>query len=186
MTSGLWPKTRRAWTYVVVFAALFLVLDVLALMGFEFAIGLLATLGGGLAGVLLAGACPLVRGLPRESLWRPVWMFAGIASTFGIVVAGSALAGSALAGIPLFPTAEGGYTGAFVYGLAIGFGGTVVNFSLGDGARSASPGAEEEDRNARIKTVLVVVGATLGLLAVCFAGYLAIEYVLAPIARSFL
>lgn len=182
MTSGLWPKTRRAWVYVIFFAALFLVLDVLALTGFEFAIGLLSTLGGGLAGVLLAlaGAYRLVRGLPRESLWRPVWMFAGIASTFGIVVAGSALAG-----IPLFPTAEGGYAGAFVYGLAIGFGGSVVNFSLGGGARSAFLGEDEGDTGAYLKTALVVVGATLGLLAACLAGYLAIEYVLAPIARSF-
>lgn len=185
MISRLWPKTRRAWIYVAFFAIIFLVLDALALMGVGLAVGLLATLAGGIVGVLLAlaAAYPLIRNLPRGGMWRTLWFFAGIGSTFGILVGGSAVAG-----IPLFPTAEGGNIGAFIYGLALGFGSAACNFALGGGMGSTFTGILFEDAESRgewARVFILVCVAVVGLLALCFAGYLAVEYIVAPIARSF-
>ncbi len=178
------PKTRRAWIYVALFALVFLVLDALALMGVELAVALLATLAGGLGGILLALSTvyPLVRRFPRAGVWRVLCFFAGIGLTFGILVGGSALAG-----IPLFPTAEGGNVGAFIYGLAVGFGSSASNFALGGGMGSAFTGVFFEDAGSRgvwAKAFALVVGAVVGLLMLCLLGYLAVEYIVAPIIRS--
>jgi hypothetical protein len=180
----LWPSTRRAWVYVALFAVAFLVLDVLALAGVDLAVGLLVTLGGAVAGVLIAYAVayPFMRRLPRTSVWRTLWFFFGLASMFGILVGGSALAG-----IPLFPTAEGGNIGAFIYGLAVGFGGAIVSFARGGGLKAAFTGIlheDDESKAVRMRFTLVVCGAVIGLLVLCLLGYFAIEYILSPIARS--
>jgi hypothetical protein len=183
MISRLWPKTRGAWVFVIAFAVVFLVLDVLALLGVELAVGLLVTLAGFVVGVLPALAITylLVRRVSQQSPWRFLWFAFGIASTFGILVGGSALAG-----IPLFPTAEGGYVGAFIYGAALGFGISVCNFSLGEDVRTSLTGAlgDRQSRGLWTKTSLLVGGVIAGFLALCVLGYLAVEYVLSPIVRS--
>ncbi len=183
MISRLWPKTRRAWVYVAVFTFVFLVLDVLALAGVELAVALLATFAGGLVGILFAYATayPLIRNFPRASVWRHLCFFGGIGAAFGIIVGGSALAG-----IPLFPSAEGGNIGAFIYGLAIGFGSSACNFALG-GMKSTFAGVAFEGAGSGgvwMKMLILVAGSVVGLFVVCFIGYLAIEYIVAPIARS--
>jgi hypothetical protein len=174
----------RAWMYVALFAFAFLVLDVLALAGVDLAVGLLVTLGGAVAGILTASmvAYPLIRRLPRASVWRIVWFFFGLASMFGII-----FGGSSLAGIPLFPTAEGGNVGAFIYGAAFGFGGSVGAFARGGGLKSAFTGMLDEDgesKAVRMRFALVVCGAVIGLLVLCLLGYIAIEYIVAPIIHS--
>lgn len=182
--SRLWPRTRRAWIYVGAFATIFLVLDALALAGVGFAVGILFTLGGAVVGVLAsyAVAYPLIKRLPRASVWRALWFFFGLASMFGII-----FGGSAIAGIPLFPTAEGGNVGAFIYGAAVGFGGAVGSFARGGGSTAAFTGTrhdDEESRAVRRRFILAVCGAVATLLAVCLLGYLAVEYILSPIIRS--
>lgn len=184
MISRLWPKTRMAWVSVVVFAVGFLVLDVLALMGVDLAQTLLVTLGGAVVGILASYvlAYPLVRRLPRTSVWRIIWFFFALASIYGVIVGGSALAG-----IPLFPTAEGGNVGAFIYGLAFGFGGAVGMFARGGGLRAAFTGIlheDDESRAVRRRFFVILGGAIFGLLVLCLLGYFAIEYVLSPIVRS--
>lgn len=177
------PKSRRTWVYLICVVGLFLILDVLALTGSEFATGLLVTLGGLVVGIVAAVVVyPFTRRLERSSPVRYLWFFGGVASLFLIVVAGSALAG-----IPLFPTAEGGLVSVFLYGLAFGFGSSTANFALGGSVRSAFLGvlADSPDANRVAARTLVVIGATVvGLLSLFLLAYVAFEFVLAPIVRS--
>lgn len=178
------PRSRRAWVYLVSAVGLFLILDVLALAGSEFAIGLLVTMGGLVIGVCAAVALvyPFTRRLDRSSPLRYLWFFGGVASLFLIVVIGSALAG-----IPLFPTAEGGLTSTFLYGLAFGFGSSAANFALGGSIRSAFLGVladSPESSRVAVRTLFVIGATVVGLLLLFLLLYVAFEFVLTPIVRS--
>ncbi|WP_119069511.1 hypothetical protein [Rubrobacter indicoceani] len=181
---GFLPGSRRAWVYLVCAVGVFLILDVLALAGSTFATGLLVTLGGFVVGVTGAVGLvyPFTKRLARSSPLRYLWFFGGVASLFLIVVVGSALAG-----IPLFPTAEGGFTSAFLYGLAFGFGSGAANFALGGGVRSAFLGVladSPESSRVAARTLGVIAATIIGLLLLFLLGYVLLEFILTPIVRS--
>ncbi|AHY45735.1 Hypothetical Protein RradSPS_0452 [Rubrobacter radiotolerans] len=175
------PRSRAAWAALVVAVAAFLVLDVLALLGSEFAAGLLVSLVGIACGAAVAAlaARPLIRRSKPGGPGRFLWFFGGIASLFVIAVGGSALAG-----IPLFPTAEGGRVSFLLYGLAFGFGSAVCAFSSG-GARSGPLFDEGGSSGAALRAVVAVLAFVLAFAVLCLLGYVFIEFVLAPLARSF-
>lgn len=178
MIRRLWPRTRRDWTVAVLTVSTFFLLDVLALMGSDPATKLLVSLTGMLMGGVLAyGACyPFRTKFAGSGTWRLLGVFLGLALVFGIIYAGSALAG-----IPAFPTAEGGSAGTFIYGFAFGFG-IFVPKSLGlSPVREAQPGEER----AGLRILALMLGIAAGLLAVFFALYVVVEYVAAPLIRSF-
>lgn len=182
--SLLVPKSRLAWVYLICAVGLFIVLDVLALSGSTFATGILVTMGGFVLGAVVAVALvyPFTKRLERSSPVRYMWFFGAVASLFLIVVIGSAIAG-----IPLFPTAEGGLTSIFLYGLAFGFGASAANFALGGSVRSAFLGVladSPESSRVALQTVGVIAATIAGLLLLFFLGYIFFEFILTPIVRS--
>lgn len=181
---GLLPVAGRA--ALVSGIVVFLVLDVLVVLGSELALGLLVLLTGALAGLVLAGlvTLPVRRTLERGGPANLFGFLVGLASMFVIVFLGT-YAG----GIPAYPTAEGGHLGTAIYGFAFGFGATVCRLSLRPPAASPSVyrGTGTQDGAGRIwlKTSLIMAGAVAGLFGLLFVAFLLFEYVLVPVAKLF-
>jgi len=168
------PRTRRGWALYAFGLLTFFVLDVLALMGKALAAELLVSLSGMVVGaaVAYAGARPFRR-LVGTGIWRIIGIFLGLALTFVII-----FAGSALAGIPAFPSAQGGNVGALIYGFALGFGVSVpggLGFSEAPGRREA--------RGSELRTVALVLGVVAALSALLFVLFVLVEYLAAPLIR---
>ncbi len=176
---GLRPKTWRGWALYAFGLITFFVLDVLALMGKALATELLVSLSGVVLGAAVAYvvASPF-RGLVGTGIWRMLGVFLGLALTFVII-----FAGSALAGIPAFPTARSGNVGALIYGLALGFGISVPG-ALGV---SGAPGASErrDARGSEFRTVVLALGVVAALFALLFVLFVLVEYLAAPLIRYF-
>ena len=168
------PRTRRGWTLYAFGLLTFFVLDVLALMGKDLATELLVSLSGMVVGAAVAylGARPFRR-LVGTGIWRIIGIFLGLALTFVII-----FAGSALAGIPAFPSAQGGNVGALIYGFALGFG---VSVPSGLGF-SEAPGRWEA-RGSEVRAVAVVLGVVAALFALLFVLFVLVEYLAAPLIR---
>jgi hypothetical protein len=170
------PNTRRGWTLYALGLLAFVALDVLALMGEELASKLLVSLSG----MVIGGAAGYVASRPFRrfaGVWRTLGVFVGLALTFAIV-----FAGSALAGIPAYPTAEGGNVGILIYGLAFGFG---VSVPRGLGVSGPFYGSRRDPRGSELKTSILVLGTVAGLFAVLFVSFVLLEYVVAPLIRHF-
>lgn len=173
------PWTWKRWGLFALGLVTFFVLDVLALMGEDLATKLLVSLSGMVLGAAVAYA--ITRPLRRfvgAGIWRTLGIFLGLALTFVIV-----FAGSALAGIPAFPTAQSGNVGAMIYGLAFGFGITVPG-GLGASNTLRSQGRLEAG-GPELRTVVVVLGAVAGLFALLFALFVLVEYLVAPLIQHF-
>ncbi len=160
---------------------MFFVLDALALMGSEIAWKLLVSLAGMLVGAALAYAAtyPFRGRIRRSGVWGILGIFLGLASVFGII-----LAGSALFDIPAFPTAEGGNAGLLIYGLAFGFGVSVPR-GLGFARGTGVPNEQRGSFRPEIRAATLVVATVSVLFALLFAAYVAIEYVIGPMIRYF-
>jgi len=173
------PGTWRGWGLYAFGLLAFFVLDVLALMGKDLATQLLISLSGMVLGAVVAYAVTRpFRKLVGTGVWRVPAIFLGLALTFVIV-----FAGSALAGIPAFPTAQSGNVGALIYGLAFGFG-VSVPMGLGfSGGFDASGGREAGGSNLR--AVGVALGVLAALFALLFALSVLVEYLAAPLIRYF-
>ncbi len=173
-------RRPRTWWGLYAFGLLtFFVLDVLALMGKDLATGLLVSLSGMVLGAAVAYAVARpFRRLVGVGIWRIVGIFLGLAATFVIV-----FAGSALAGIPAFPTAQSGSVGALIYGFAFGFGISVPGGLGYSGGLGASEGREV--RGSNLRAVGVALGVVAALIALLFALFVLIEYLAAPLIRYF-
>ena len=187
VTNGLdlLPASRQGRVALVSGIVIFLVLDVLVVLGSELALGLLVLLTGILAGLGLArlATLPVRRALERGGPGNLFVFLAGLASMFVIV-----FLGTAAAGIPAYPTAEGGHLGTAIYGFAFGFGVAVCMASLRPPAVSpAYRGTAAKDGTGRIllRTSFIVAGVVAGLFGLLFAAFLLLEYVLAPLVRLF-
>lgn len=165
------PRTRKGWVLFAFGLLTFFVLDVLALMGKDLATELLVSLSGMVLGATAAYAVARpFRRLVGSGIWRILGIFLGLAAAFVII-----FAGSALAGIPAFPTAQSGNVGALIYGFAFGFG-VFVPRGLG-----ASEGWKARESNLR--AVGVAVGVVAAFLALLFALFVLVEYLVAPLIR---
>jgi hypothetical protein len=147
------PRSWKGWGFVVFGLLTFFVLDLLALMGEDLATELLVSLSGIVLGsaVAYAVARPFSRSM-GVGIWRTLGIFSGLALTFVIV-----FAGSALAGIPAFLTAQSGNVGALIYGSAFGFGVSVPRGLGVSGPFYASGRREAGDSDLR--AVVLVLGA---------------------------
>jgi hypothetical protein len=104
----LTPRSWKGWGFVVFGLLTFFVLDLLALMGEDLATGLVVSLSGMVLGSAVAYAVARIfRRSMGVGIRRTLGIFFGLALTFVIV-----FAGSALASIPAFPTAQSGSVGA--------------------------------------------------------------------------
>lgn len=183
---GLLPVTGRGRTALVSGIVVFLVLDVLVVLGSELALGLLVLLTGTVAGLVLAGlvTLPVRRTLERGGPANLFGFLVGLASLFVIV-----FVGTYLAGIPAYPTAEGGHLGTAIYGFAFGFGATVCRLSLRPPAASPSvyrgPAAQDGAGRIWLRASLIMAGAVAGLFGLLFAAFLLFEYVLVPVVKLF-
>lgn len=177
MVRRMWPRTRRAWTVVVLCALTFFVLNLLVLLGSDLALDLLVFLSGALVGAAVARLAAHFFGsaFGGSVVRRALGVFVGLASIFAIV-----FAGAAIAGIPAFPTAEGGRAGDLIYGLAMGFGLSAVR-SLGGLDSDAPP---EPPARSELKVAAVVLATVAALFGALFVAFLVIEYVAVPLIRS--
>jgi hypothetical protein len=146
------PRSWKGWGFVVFGLLTFFVLDVLASMGEDLATELLVSLSGTVLGsaVAYAVARPFRR-FVGAGIWRTLGIFFGLALTFGIV-----FAGSALAGIPAFPPAQSGNVGALIYGSAFGFGISVPRGLSVSGPFYAS--GRQEAGGSDLRAVVLVLG----------------------------
>lgn len=182
--SGLLPATGQGRAALVLGVAVFLVLDVLVVLGSELALGLLVLSSGLLAGLVLAWIAmfPARRALERGGPANLFGFLLGLASTFAIV-----FFATYAAGIPAYPTAEGGHLGTAIYGLAFGFGATVCRLSLRSSvvSRPVYRGTAVEDGTDRVwlRASLVVASVVAGLFGLLFFAFLVFEYVLGPVVR---
>ena len=194
-TRGLWGRvthgfdhltaTRQGRVALISGVVVFVVLDVLVVLGSELALGLLVLLTGLLAGLVLARlvTLPVRRALERGGPGNLFVFLAGLASMFGIV-----FLGTYAAGIPAYPTAEGGHLGTAIYGFAFGFGVAVCASSLRPPVvSSAYRGTAAKDGTGRVllRTAYVVAGVVAGLFGLLYAAFLLLEYVLGPVVRMF-
>jgi hypothetical protein len=174
---GLRPRTRRGWALYALGLLTFFVLDVLALMGKPLATELLVSLSGMVLGAVVAYAVASPFGrLVGTGIWRILGIFLGLALTFVII-----FAGSALAGIPAFPSAQSGNVGALIYGFALGFGVSVPG-GLGFSGASEAPGRREA-RGSGFETMALVLGVVATLFALLFVLFVLVEYLAAPLIR---
>ncbi len=171
------PRTWRGWGLYAFGLVTFFVLDVLALMGKDLATELLVSLSGVVLGgaVAYAVARPFRR-LVGTGIWRILGIFLGLALTFVIIFAGSALAGT-----PAFPSARSGNVGAMIYGFALGFGISVPG-GLGFSGTSEAP-ERREIRGSEFRTVVLVLGVVAALFALLFVLFVLVEYLAAPLIR---
>ena len=182
MIPNLRPRTRRGWVALVFGVVTFAILDVLALLGSEFATEFLIYLAGGLIGAVgaLALTHPLREKLVSSGGWRLVGIALALASVFGVV-----FLGTRIADIPYFPTAEGGNVGTLIFGsalgVAVGFGQRLNTRKTIDGP--AGPIADTP-QGSDFRVLAVVVGAVAALFAVFFVLYLLLEFVAAPLIRA--
>ncbi|MGH3147791.1 MAG: hypothetical protein ACRDTR_18510 [Rubrobacter sp.] len=174
-----WPRTWKGWGLFALGLVTFLILDVLALMGEDLATKLLVSLSGTVLGAVVAYAVTRpFRRFVGVGVWRTLGIFLGLALTFVIV-----FAGSALAGIPAFPTAQSGNVGAVIYGFAFGFG-----ISVPGGLGASGPFGARGPRgtgNPELRTVVLVLGVVAGLFALLFALFVLVEYLVAPLIQQF-
>ena len=184
VSHGLVPATRGGRAALISGVIVFLLLDVLVVLGSELALGLLVVLTGTVAGLVLARlvTLPVRPALERGGPGNLFGFLLGVASLFVIV-----FVGTYLAGIPAYPTAEGGHLGTAIYGFAFGFAATVCELSLRPSAGS-SPlyrGTAAKDGAGRVwlRASLVVAGVVVALFGLLFVAYLLIEYVLLPVVR---
>ena len=182
MQFGGWYVTRRNQIVLASVVVWFAVLDVLVLLGYEGALALLGASVSFLAGHLLAGlaASPIKQRFARRfGAWggTAALVFA-LALVLAILLLGTYLTGS----LPL-PSEEGGLSGMFVYGLALGFGSTFRRRL--SPPPQGTPEENQEARRAEVRTLLVVGGAVAGLFALSFTTYVLIEYVIGPAVRLF-
>lgn len=175
-----WLKTRENWIVAVLAVLLFGILDLLVVLGYGFALDLLVLLTGLLAGMLLAY---LISSPFRESFVRRFGAWKGVvAIAIGLVsVLAIALTGSYMIGGPAALSEEYGSPGAFVFGIALGFG-SQLRRSLSP-PPSTSPEEEQEASKADVRLMLVVVGTVAGLFALAFTAFVLFEYVAAPLIR---
>ena len=184
---GLLPATNRGRAALVSGVVVFLLLDVLVLLGSELALGLLVLSTGLVAGLFLAGlvTLPVRRTLERGGPANLFGFLAGLASMFLIV-----FIATSLAGIPAYPTAEGGHLGTSIYGFAFGFGAMVCRLSLRPPAAPPSVyrGTGTQDGAGRIwlRTLLIMAGAAAALFGLLFVAFLLFEYVLVPVVKLLL
>jgi hypothetical protein len=174
---GLRPKTWRGWVLYAFGLVTFFVLDVLAFMGKDLATELLVSLSGVVLGAAVAYAVARpFRRLVGTGIWRMLGIFLGLAVTFVVI-----FAGSALAGIPAYPTAQGGNVGALIYGFALGFGVSVPRGLGFSGASEASEGlvANRSD----LRTLVLVLGTVASLFALLFVLFVLAEYLAAPLIQ---
>ena len=176
MIRRLWPRSRGAWILVVSVIAAFAILDVLVLAGSDFALLLLVTLTGTLVGVALAYPVtyPLRGRFTNSGMGRVIGIFLSFAIFFGILYGGAAVLG-----VPAFPTAESGYAGTALYGLAFGWGISAPRFlGVSSAWHGRSTGSGTDSR------ALAVVGGILaGLFVSLIAIYLLGVYVISPLIR---
>jgi hypothetical protein len=173
-----WLGTRREKRTAAFYALLFVVLAGLSLAGFEFAFRFLAALIGFLVGDVASrlAAYPFRRrSVDRGHALQPLAaFFIGLVSALALIFIAS------LAGIAPFSSDEGGASGAFVFGLALGFG-----FRL---RRQLSPTPSEAqgmDMRATSVDALIIGVPLLVILAFLFGAFVLIEYLAAPLIRYF-
>jgi hypothetical protein len=181
----LLPSTRQGRAALTSGVVVFLVLDVLVVLGSELVLGLLVLLTDLVAGLVLAFlvTLPARRALERGGPANLFGFLVGLASMFVIV-----FLGTQTAGIPAYPTAEGGHLGTVIYGFAFGFGVTVCMLSLRSPVDSSVyRGAAVENGVGRVwlRASLVVAGVVVGLFGLLFFAFLLLEYVLGPVVRAF-
>ena len=178
MIRRLWPRSPGQWVTVISIVVAFAVLDALVIAGSDFALKLLVSLTGAVAGVAVAYAImyPFRRRFADSGMSR----FLGLLLSFALVL-GILYGGAALAGVPAFPTTGSGYAGTFIYGFAFGFGVSAPR-SLG-----LSSTRQERSRNNRTdwRVLALVLGVPAGLLTLLFALYFLGRYVFAPLVRYF-
>ncbi|MDQ3378399.1 MAG: hypothetical protein M3533_16120 [Actinomycetota bacterium] len=172
----LWPRTGRAWAFVVLGVLTFFALDLLVLRGSDLALDLLVFLSGMLAGFAAArlATYPFRRLVGGSGIWSTVGLFAGLALVFAII-----FGGTALAGIPPYPTAEGGNVGNMIYGIALGF-----LVGVPGGLIPAGSGGPRPSSVPDLKVAAVILGTVVGLFGLLFMLFLLLEYALVPLIRA--
>ncbi len=176
MIRRLWPRSRGEWILFVSLVVAFAVLDILVLAGSEFALLLLVTLTCSLIGVALAYGItyPLRERFTNSGMGRVLGLLLSFSMFFGTLYGGAALLG-----IPAFPTAESGYAGTALYGLAFGLGISAPRFlGLSSAWHGRATGSGTDSR-----TLLVVGGIVAGLFVLLLALYVAGVYLISPLIR---
>ena len=182
MIPNLRPSTRLGWALLIGGAVTFALLDVLALLGSEFATALLIYLAGGLIGAIavLTLTYPIRDRLVSSGGWRLFGIVLALVSVLGVI-----FGGTYLAEIPYFPTAQGGQAGNLVFGLALG---AIVGFGQRLNRRNtmgpARPIASTPE-GPHYGIFVVVVGAVVALFAASFVLYVLLEFVVGPLIRAF-
>lgn len=175
-----WIQNRRDWVIVGLSAALFAVLDLLVVLGYEAALYLLVILVGTLLGNFLAYLLSIPIKRPFSRLFgtrrRVAAFWVGLASILAILAFSSYILGA-----PAIPSEGFRISGALIFGLALGFGGRLRQ-SLTP-ASPATPEEYRETRRAEVRLILVVVGTAAALFAITFGVFLLIEYIVAPLIQ---
>jgi len=177
-----WLKTRENWIVAVLAVLSFGILDLLVVLGYGYAFDVLVLLIGFLAGMFLAHliSSPLSESFVRRfGAWKRI-----VATAVGLVsVLAIALIGSYMIGSPVLLSEEYGPPGAFVFGIALGFG-SQLRRSLSP-PYPTTPEEDQEANKADLRLMFVVAGTVAGLFALAFAAYVLFEYVAAPLIRYF-